>query len=152
MEYTPFYIGFGLFLFVFAGAIGSFISPKIEKILGSKTVIYLSMWATLPMMIVFCYVYKAHPIISLLTFTLMGFTTMLAQPIVMVWAQKTLPEYKSIVAGFINGFCWGIVALCVSVLGTIAQKFGILNVLLVISFIPAISSYFVKYLKESSYE
>ena len=152
MGYTPFYIGFGLFLFVFAGAIGSFISPKIEKILGSKTVIYLSMWATLPMMIVFCYVYKAHPIISLLTFTLMGFTTMLAQPIVMVWAQKTLPEYKSIVAGFINGFCWGIVALCVSVLGTIAQKFGILNVLLVISFIPAISSYFVKYLKESNYE
>ena len=41
MDYTPFYIGFALFLFVFAGAIASFLSPKIESKLGSKAIIYL---------------------------------------------------------------------------------------------------------------
>lgn len=148
MGYTPFYIGFALFLFVFAGAIGSFLSPRLEKLVGSKPIIYFSMWATFPMLVLFWYTYRAHPIFSLVTFSVIGFTTMLAQPVVMVWAQKTLPEYKSIVAGFINGFCWGTVALCMSVLGAVAQKFGIMNVLILLSLLPAISSYFVKYLKE----
>ena len=147
-NYTPFYIGFALFLFVFAGAIGSFLSPKVEKLVGSKPIIYFSMWATLPMMILFALTYKTHPALSLFVFFIIGFTTMLAQPVTMVWAQKTLPEYKSIVAGFINGFCWGIVALCMSILGAVAQKFGIMNVLVALSVIPACSSYFVKYLKE----
>lgn len=149
MGHSPFYIGFALFLFVFAGAVSSFLSPKVEKIFGSKAVIYFSMCATFPMMIAFWYVYKTHPILSIILFFMIGFATMLAQPVVMVWAQKTMPEYKSIVAGFINGFCWGIVALCVSVLGTIAENFGIMNVLLVISVIPAASSWFVRYLKEN---
>ena len=31
MGYTPFYIGFAIFLFVFAGAIGSFVSPSLNQ-------------------------------------------------------------------------------------------------------------------------
>ena len=148
MECSPFYIGFALFLFVFAGAIGSFLSPRVEKIFGSKPVIYFSMWATFPMMLMFGLTYKNHPVFSLIIFFIIGFTTMLAQPIAVVWAQKILPQYKSIVSGFINGFCWGIVALCMSVLGAAAQKFGIMNILVILSIVPAVCSYFVKYLKE----
>ena len=149
MGYTPFYIGAALFLFVFAGAIGSFLSPKIEKIVGSKPIIYFSMWATFPMLVGFALTYKTHSILSMLIFATVGFTTMLAQPVIMVWAQKTLPHYKSIVAGFINGFCWGTVALCMSVLGAVAQKFGIITVLVSLSVIPALCSYYVKNLKEN---
>ena len=150
MGYTPFYIGFALFLFVAAGALGSFMSPKLEKLLGSKSVIYISMCATFPMIIAFALTYKFHPILSMAIFAVTGFTTMLAQPVVIVWAQKTLPQYKSITAGFINGFCWGVVALCMSALGAIAQKFGIMIVLVTVSFVPVISSYFVRYLKEEN--
>ena len=148
MDYTPFYIGLALFLFIFAGAIGSFLSPRLEKIVGQKPIIYFSMWATFPMMILFGLTYKNHPVVSLIIFFIIGFTTMLAQPVTLVWAQRTLPKYKSIVAGFINGFCVGTVALLMSVLGTVAQNYGIMNVLIVLSIIPAISSYFVRYLKE----
>lgn len=148
MGYTPLYIGTALFLFVAAGAVGSFLSPKVEKRFGSKAVVYFSMWATFPMMILFGLTYKTNSILSLIIFFIIGFTTMLAQPVVMVWAQDTLPKYRSIVAGFINGFCWGIVALCVSVLGAIAEKFGIMNVLVSICFLPVLASYFVKFLKE----
>lgn len=147
MGYSPLYIGFALFLFVFAGAIGSFLSPKAERRYGSKAVVYFSMWATFPMMILFGMVYKASPIISLAVFFVIGFTTMLAQPVTMVWAQRTLPEYKSIAAGFINGFCWGIVALCMSMLGAVAEKFGIMHVLAVLSVLPVFASYFVRYLE-----
>lgn len=149
MGHTPFYIGAALFLFVFAGAIGSFVSPKAEKLFGSKPVIYFSMYATMPMIIAFALTYKLHPVISMFIFAIIGFTTMLAQPVTMVWAQRILPKYKSIVAGFINGFCWGTVALCMSMLGTIAQCLGIITVLITLSFIPAFASYFVRYLKEN---
>ena len=149
MDCSPFYIGFALFLFVFAGALGSFLSPYAERIFGSKQVIYFSMWATLPMMMIFGLIHEVYPNAALGVFFIMGFTTMLAQPVTMVWAQKILPEYKSIVAGFINGFCVGVIALCMSVLGSIAQYFGIMKVLIVLSFLPAISSYFVRYLDEN---
>ena len=147
MEYSAFYIGFALFLFVFAGSLGSFISPKLEKIFGSKFVIYLSMCGTFPLMILFGLTYKTMPVVSMVIFSIIGFATMLAQPVILVWAQKVLPEYKSITAGFINGFCWGLTALMLSGMGAVAQKFGIVQVLLVLTFIPVISSYFVKFLK-----
>lgn len=148
MGYTPFYIGFAIFLFVFSGAIGSFLSPYLEKIFGSKKIIYFSMWATFPLMIIFAFTYKTMPIFSMCAFGTIGFTTMLAQPVTLIWAQKILPKYKSIVSGFINGFCWGTIALLLTGLGAVAQKFGIMNVLLVLTFIPIISSYYVKYLNE----
>ena len=147
MGYSAFYIGFALFLFVFAGSIGSFISPYAEKLFGSKPIIYLSMWGTMPLMLIFALTYKTMPILSMLMFALIGFITMLAQPVIMVWAQKTLPQYKSIISGFINGFCWGIIALCMSVLGIIAQSIGIIQVLLLLTLIPIPTSYYVKKLK-----
>ena len=73
---------------------------------------------------------------------------MLAQPIVLVMAQKILPDFKSVVSGFINGFCWGTVALILSGLGIVAQNFGIINVLLALTAIPALASISVKYLKD----
>ena len=77
----------------------------------------------------------------------MGFVTMLAVPVTMNIAQSVLPQYKSIIGGFINGFSWGIVALIMSMNGFLAQNFGITKVLLVVSFIPAIFSIiFVRYL------
>ena len=149
MEYSPFYIGFALFLFVFAGSVGSFLSPYSEKFFGAKPVIYFSMWATFPMMIIFAITYKTMPVFSMLIFGFIGFTTMLAQPITLVLAQKALPQYKSIVAGFVNGFCWGTIALCMSALGALAQKFGIIYILVILTFIPIPFSYFVKKLKST---
>ena len=148
MGYTPFYIGFAIFLFVFAGAIGSFLSPKLEKALGSKPVLYISMWGTLPLMIAFALTYKTMPIISLTTFSIIGFITMLAQPVTLVLAQKTLPEYKSVVAGLVNGFCWGTIAFFMSFLGFFAEKFGIINVLILLTLFPILSSHYINKLKE----
>jgi len=148
MGYSPFYIGFALFLFVFAGSVGSLLSTHIEKLFGSKSIICLSMWGTFPLMAIFAIIYKHMPIASLFVFAMIGFITMLAQPVILVWSQKTLPKFKSIIAGFINGFCWGIVALCVAFLGTFAQNFGILKVLIILTIIPIFSITFINQLKE----
>ena len=151
MNYTPFYIGLSLFLFVFAGAIGSLLSPIIENKLGSKPIIYFSMFGTFPLIVIFALTYKTLPIFSMIDFALIGFVTMLAQPVILVWAQKVLPEYKSIISGFINGFCWGIIALITSILGFVAENIGIIKVLIILSIIPIFATYYIKFLKENNY-
>lgn len=141
--YKPFKIGVALFAFSFAAGIGSFISKNVENKLGAKFVLAFSMISTFPLMILFALMYKMFPQVTFAVFVLMGFCTGMAMPVTMVMAQSTLPQYKSIIGGFINGFSWGVVAIALSVIGFIAQAKGIIPVLLVITLIPAVSSYFV---------
>ncbi len=144
MGYEPFYIGMALFLFIFAGGIGSLLSNSVERRIGAANVFYISMISTLPLMILFVLTYSAHPTISLVIFVITGFITMMATPVTMVMAQNVLPEYKSIISGFINGFSWGIVAVAMSLLGFVAENFGITNVLIFVAAIPALCSILVK--------
>ena len=123
--YKPFYIGFALFLFIIAGGIASLVSHKVELKFGTKPLLYFSMIATLPMILLFTMTYQNHPIISMIMFVIIGFTTMLAQPVTLVMGQTILPKYKSVVAGFMNGFAWGVVAISLSLIGLTAQKYGI---------------------------
>lgn len=146
--HNPTYIGVALFLFLLMGGISSYLSGRLEKLVGAKKVFYISMIGTLPIMYLFIFTYKEHPILSLVIFTMMGFTTMLAQPVMMVMAQRILPDYKSIVSGFINGFAWGIVAIFLTIIGFSAQKFGIAKVMLLVAFIPALTSLLVRFLPD----
>lgn len=147
LGYNAFYIGFALFAFNFSGGIGAFLSRKFEKLVGTKNVFYFSMMLTFPMMLIFMFTYKLHPTIALVSFILTGLIQWMAVPVTMVMAQDVLPEYKSIIGGFINGFSWGVVAIIMTGIGFVAQSHGIVPVLIVISFIPAVLSYpIVKYL------
>lgn len=141
--YKPFYIGCILFAFIFAGGIGSYLSRDLEKKIGTANVFYLSMISTLPLIILFALTYKILPMLSVIFFVMVGFLTMLAQPVMMVMAQTVLPQYKSIMGGFINGFAWGVVAVLMSVIGFIAEAKGIIPVIIVVSVIPALCSVFV---------
>lgn len=148
MGYSKFQIGLGLFGFLALGTIASLLSPKLEQKIGTANVFYFSMITTFPLMVLFMLTYKTMPVISFITFTIMGFVTMFATPITMSMAQNVLPQYKSIIGGFINGFSWGIVAIAMSIIGYVAQATSIVAVLVIISTIPAICSFMVKYLFE----
>lgn len=144
--YSKFQIGTALFFFLFFGGIASLLSPKFEKKIGTANVFYISMITTCPLMILFMFTYKIFPAVSFVIFALMGFVTFFATPVTMSMAQRVLPQYKSIIGGFINGFSWGVVAVVMSVVGYIAQATSIVPVLVVVSIIPAICSGLVKYL------
>lgn len=147
LGYSPFTIGALLFVFIFVGGFGSLFSNRFEKMVGTQNVFYFSMVSTLPLMVLFVATYKIMPILSFAIFFVMGFVTMLAVPVTMNMAQSVLPEYKSIISGFINGFSWGIVAIIMSLNGFVAQQFGITKVLIGVSVIPAVFSLiFVRYL------
>ncbi len=142
--YSQFQIGCGLFFFLLLGGLASLVSPKLEHKIGTANVFYFSMITTFPMMVLFMLTYKTFPVLSFIIYALMGFVTMFATPITMSMAQSVLPQYKSIIGGFINGFSWGIVAIIMSGVGFIAQATSIIPVLVVISAIPAVCSVIVK--------
>lgn len=140
MGYSAFYIGFALFAFNFMGGLGSFVSRKFELKVGTENVFYFSMMLPLPMMILFMLTYKSFPVLSLIIFILIGLIQWMAVPVTMVMAQSTIPEYKSIIGGFINGFSWGVVAIAMTCIGFIAQTHGIIPVLISVSVVPAVLS------------
>ena len=152
MSYSAVQIGFLLFCFLIAGAIGTYMSAKLEKIMGTKPVMVMAFCAILPLTIIFALTYKTNPIIANTAFVVIGFFAMLSVPINMVLAHQVMPQYKSLISGFIGGFSWGIVAVAMTFCGFLAQKFGIMNVLIVVSALPAFLTILVKYIPNRKYE
>ena len=146
MGYDKLNIGIALFGFIFAGGIASVVSPWLENKIGTKAVLYFSLISTFPLLIIFVLTYKTTPVIAITAFILTGAFTMLASPVIMLLAQRLAPDYRSIIAGFINGFAWGIIAILMTGLGVIAEKIGIINLLLWISFVPVLSVVSIRYI------
>jgi hypothetical protein len=87
-------------------------------------------------------------IVSSALFAATGFFTMFSASINMVMAQNTMPENKSFISGIIAGFCWGLIGLALTPIGFIAEKTGIIPILITISAIAFISAYWVRYVPE----
>ena len=141
-------IGIILFFFMLFGTIGTYTSPMVENKFGSKRVFYLSMILVFPLTLVFYFIQGFNLFISLLPFLVIGYVSFLSVPLNMVMAQRTMPQYKSMISGFIGGFSWGVIGLLLPLISLLAQKIGILNVLLIISAIPLFLAYYIKFLPE----
>ena len=152
LGYSAFQIGIAVFLFLTVGAFGTYISSKYEKLIGFKNVFYTSLIVPFILTLVFVSLMKLSPVLSFILFILTGFVTMLSVSINMVMAQKTMPQYKSMISGFIAGFSWGIVGVMLPLIGFVAQNVGIIKVLVVIAFIPFVLSYFVRFLPDAQSE
>jgi len=146
LGYNAFQIGIAVFVFLTVGALGTYLSSKYEKIIGYKNVFYTSLIVPFFLTLAFVSFVNHSSFISFVIYVLTGFVTMLSVSINMVMAQKTMPQYKSMISGFIGGFSWGIVGVMLPLIGFVAEKIGIINTLLIISFIPVVLAYFVKFL------
>ena len=149
--YSAFQIGIAVFAFLTVGAMGTYLSSKYEKIMGYKNVFYISLIVPFLLTLVFLSIIKTAPALSFVLFILTGFVAMLSVSINMVMAQKTMPQYKSMISGFIGGFSWGIVGVFLPLIGYVAQNIGIIKTLLIISFIPFVLSYFVRFLPDENH-
>lgn len=142
-------IGLILLLFMTAGATGIILSPYIERKIGIKNVFYISLLAVLPLGTIF-YFTNGQGIIAFTAFILIGFVSFLAVPVNMALAQRLMPEFKSMISGFIGGFSWGVIGIILPLISLLSEKIGIMNILFAMTFIPFLFSYFIKYLKEEA--
>ena len=138
-------IGMILLAFMIAGALGVITSPIIERKIGIRNVFYVSLMTVAPLGIIF-YLCGVKGPLGLVAFILIGYVSLLASPVNMALAQKLMPELKSMISGFIGGFSWGVIGILLPLISILAEKIGMLNVLLMMTFIPLIFSYNIKYL------
>ncbi len=148
MGYSPLQIGAAMFLFLTVGAIGTYLSSKFEKVVGYKNIFYVSLILPFFLSVLFLFSVRIYPVMSFILFVVIGFVTMLSMSVNMVLAQKTMPKYKSMISGFIGGFSWGIVGVMLPLIGFVAEKITIPSTLLIISAIPFVLSYLLRYLPD----
>ncbi len=142
-------IGLILLVFMLAGALGVMTSPLLEKKVGIRNVFYISLSTVMPLGLIF-YLNNGTGIIALTAFILIGYVSLLASPVNMALAQKLMPEFKSMISGFIGGFSWGVIGILLPVISLLAEKTGFMNILFLMTLIPLMFAYFIKYLPEES--
>ena len=138
--YGVFEIGIIISVYTLAGAIATYVSPKLEKKIGTKKVFILSFVLIAPITAIMFLTLHTLPLVSISMFVLLGFMAFLSSTLNTVLAQKLHPNIKSMISGFVNGFSWGAVGVLLSFFGYIAQKIGIIWMLSGISLIPLIYS------------
>ena len=125
--------------FFLSGSLATILSSKVEKIIGAKNTIALSMFLILPFAIVF--VLNLSKMLTILSFLVVGFLIFLSVGIILVQAQKAMPQYTGVISGFIQGVGWGIGSMFLIPFGFVAQYFSLDVVLIttgVVAFIAGV--------------
>ena len=125
-------------LFFISGGLATIYSSKIENKIGANGVVVLSFLSILPLVLGFLYTLKYNKILACLLFILTGFFILLSVGVILVQAQKTMPQHIGVVSGVMQGFSWGLGALFLAPLGIIGQNFGVDKILILMATIAFI--------------
>ncbi len=138
-QYSLKEIGIIVTLFSICGAVASMTSSKFEKLLTTRGLIAVSMLGILPFCVLFLMFLGHSKILAIINFCLIGYCILMSVGVVLVQAQKALPQYTGVVSGAIQGVAWGLGALFLSPMGVIGQYFGVDKALIIISIIAFIA-------------
>ena len=139
-------------VFLATSTMGMILSPKVEKITGTRNIFYISLLSILPIAMSMKFMMNINIYAAVLIYSLIGFFAFLPQPVNVVLSQKLLPKYKSMISGIVSGFTWGVVGIMLPVLSLFAQKVGILTGLCTIACVPLIFSYWIKIIPKRTSE
>ncbi len=124
-----------LFLFLGAGAVGTFAGGPIGDRIGRKQVIWLSILGIAPFALILPYAGLFWTaILSVVTGAVMAS----AFPAILVYATELLPGKVGLIAGLFFGLAFGLAGIGSAVLGKLADATSIEFVMYVCSFLPLI--------------
>ncbi len=124
-----------LFLFLFAVAAGTVIGGPIGDRIGTRRVIWWSIFGVLPFTLALPHVgLLATAILSVI----IGLILASAHPAIIVYAQSLIPGRVGMVAGLFFGLAFGIAGIGAAFLGWLADATSITFVYNVCAFLPAI--------------
>ena len=124
-----------LFLFLFSVAAGTVIGGPIGDRIGTRRVIWWSIFGVLPFTLALPYVgLVGTAILSVI----IGLILASAHPAIIVYAQSLLPGRVGMVAGLFFGLAFGVAGIGAAFLGWLADATSITFVYHVCAFLPAI--------------
>lgn len=126
-----------IFIFLFMGAIGTFLGGPIADRFGKKNVIVLSLLGPAPFALLLPYVgYQ----LALVLLAVIGFLLMSSFSVAVVYAQELNPGKIGTMSGLIVGFAFGMGAIGSIVFGSVIDAFGIMLTMIVVSLLPLIGT------------
>ena len=133
---SPAYASYLLSGYLLSGVAGTFVGGVLGDRFGRKTVIMGSMILTLPLLALFKYT-TGYWTLGLVAVT--GFIYISSFSSTIVLAQEMMPGHEAMAASLTTGFSIGMSGVTVTLLGYIADIFGVSSVFTVIAIIPLIA-------------
>ncbi|OLO40452.1 MFS transporter [Alkalihalophilus pseudofirmus] len=124
-----------IFVFLLAGAIGTFAGGPLADRFGKRNMIMLSMLASAPLALVLPY---ASPVATYFLLGVIGFIILSSFSVTVVYAQVLIPGKIGTVSGLIIGLAFGMGAIGSVALGWFADHFGLTNTMLFTVALPLI--------------
>jgi MFS transporter, FSR family, fosmidomycin resistance protein len=141
----PLYAGQLLSAFLISGVIGTLIGAQVADRWGHKRMLM----ATMAMAsVALPFIFVAEGGMLLLIFALLGFFLVASFSVTMVMAQRLLPNNVGMASGLSAGFAIGTGGAGVTILGVVADAYGVLTALQCIMIMPLAGfalSLFIKY-------
>ena len=141
----PLYAGKLVFVLLLGGVIGTLAGAPLADIWGHKRYLILSMFlSTLILPLIF--IVDGYMLFVVLGF--LGMTLISTFSVTVVMAQQLLPKNLGVASGLMVGFAIGAGGICVTLLGVIADNFGVpvaLKSIMILPFAGLLFSAFLRY-------
>jgi len=111
-----------LFLFLFAGALGTFLGGPLSDRIGRKNVVLTSMIGAVPFLLLLPYTTGAWT--SFVLF-LLGLVSLCSFAVTVVYAQQLVPGRVGMVSGLMIGLAIGAGGIGSALLGVVADRWGL---------------------------
>jgi FSR family fosmidomycin resistance protein-like MFS transporter len=137
--------GAGLSIFRLSGVLSGFIAGGLSDRFGHKPVILGTLILSIPFFLLFLY---GPTSLSLLFLGGAGLLIFASVPVGVVAAQELSPENTGLVSGLVMGLAWGMGGLILTPIGWLADIYGLIPVMTVVSFLPLLAGILVLFYHE----
>lgn len=131
------------FIFVGAGALGTFIGGMLSDRIGMKRIMVGSMFLATPFALLFPHV---HGFLAVIVLLLFGFTVLSSFSISVVYMQQLLPKNLALASGLSIGFGVGAGGIGSVFMGRISDVLGVSTVFTILSLLPLLGAVVASFL------
>jgi len=142
----PFYAGKLVSTFLLAGAFGTLLGGPLADRWGPRKFLLISMIVMSPLLLLF---YMTDGLIAFICLGITGMLVISSITVTIVLAQAYLPRHLAMASGLIVGFSVGAGGMGVTLLGAIADKWGVPLAMKAIILLPVIGFFLTLPVKDS---
>lgn len=140
---SPLYASYLLSSFLIAGVVGTYTGGLLSDRFGRKTVIIISTAASMPLIFLFQFTSGfATVILAAIT----GLTLISSFATTVVMAQEMMPQHIGMASGLTIGFTIGLGGIGATILGYVADHFGVPSVFTILTVLPIAGLFFAAFL------
>lgn len=130
---SPVYASYLLTAFLMAGVVGTYVGGMLSDRIGRKTLLFSSMTLAIPLINLLPY---TSGFVTIILVAIIGLVLISTFAVTIVIAQEMMPRYVGMASGLTIGFSIGLGGIGATLLGYVADHFGIPVVFTVLSALP----------------